>query len=66
MDERLEEYLQTQSQKNTGLPLELTHQQMADVLQSTRADISRLLKKMEQKGTLTIHRNAITMKVHRE
>ncbi|ANI89173.1 hypothetical protein A9P82_07635 [Arachidicoccus ginsenosidimutans] len=61
LDERLEEYLQTQWQKNDGRPLELTHQQIADDLHSTREVISRLLKKMEQKGMLTIQRNAITM-----
>lgn len=61
LDERLEEYLQIQSHKNNGLPLELTHQQIADDLHSTREVISRLLKKMEQKGMLTIQRNAITM-----
>lgn len=61
LDERLVEYLQTKWLKNSGRPLELTHQHIADDLHSTREVISRLLKKMEQQGMLTIQRNMITL-----
>lgn len=59
MDERLEFYLK-RSVKETGkTTLELTHQQIASDLNSSREVISRLLKKMEQIGKLKLHRNAI-------
>jgi CRP/FNR family transcriptional regulator len=58
MDERLEFYLQRQSE-NLGNLLPLTHQQIADDLNSSREVISRLLKKMEQLGKCKLHRNSI-------
>ena len=59
MDERLEFYLK-RSVKVTGkTTLELTHQQVAADLNSSREVISRLLKKMEQIGKVKLHRNAI-------
>lgn len=59
MDERLMHYLDGQfSELNTNL-LQITHQQIASDLNSTREVISRLLKKMEQNGVLKLHRNAI-------
>lgn len=59
MDERLEFYLK-RSVKETGkTTLELTHQQIAADLNSSREVISRLLKKMEQIGKVKLHRNAI-------
>lgn len=59
MDERLEFYLK-RSVKETGKKtLELTHQQIAADLNSSREVISRLLKKMEQIGKVKLHRNAI-------
>ena len=61
LDERLLEYLETEWERNEGRPLELTHQQIADDLYSTREVISRLLKKLEQQGKLTKQRNTITM-----
>jgi len=58
MDERLEFYLQRQAE-NLGNLLPLTHQQIADDLNSSREVISRLLKKMEQLGKCKLHRNSI-------
>jgi CRP/FNR family transcriptional regulator len=59
MDERLEFYLKA-AQKNTGQGLlNLTHQQIADDLSSSREVISRLLKKMEQLGKIKLNRNSI-------
>ncbi len=61
MDERLEWYLKRQSQK-LGDILHLTHQQIANDLNSSREVISRLLKKMEKNGHLELHRNYISWK----
>lgn len=58
MDERLEYYLKKQVEK-LGNNLKITHQEIANDLNSSREVISRLLKKMEAKGWLTIHRSSI-------
>lgn len=58
MDERLEYYLKKQVEK-LGNNLIITHQEIANDLNSSREVISRLLKKMEAKNWLTIHRNSI-------
>lgn len=59
MDERLEFYL-IRYVKNTGnKQIELSHQQIADDLNSSREVISRLLKKMEQRGRVKLQRNMI-------
>lgn len=58
MDERLEFYLKQQSAK-LGNQLHLTHQQIANDLNSSREVISRLLKKMEKNQRLNLHRNHI-------
>lgn len=59
MDERLEFYLINQVQVLQVNQLPLTHQQIATDLNSSREVISRLLKKMEQKGMLSLQRNYI-------
>lgn len=58
MDERLEYYLKKQVEK-TGNNLKITHQEIANDLNSSREVISRLLKKMEAKQWLIIHRSSI-------
>ena len=58
MDERLEWYLKQQVAK-LGKQLHLTHQQIANDLNSSREVISRLLKKMEKIQRLHLHRNHI-------
>jgi CRP/FNR family transcriptional regulator, anaerobic regulatory protein len=61
MDERLEFYLKKhQDTLHTNL-LPLSHQEIADELNSSREVISRLLKKMEQMGKVRLHRNAIEL-----
>ena len=60
MDERLEFYLKQQSEK-FGRDVNLTHQQIANDLNSSREVISRLLKKMEKNKDLVLHRNHIEM-----
>lgn len=59
MDERLEFYLQNQSEKLKQKEINLTHQQIADDLNSSREVISRLLKKMERDKRVILSRNAI-------
>jgi len=58
MDERLEDYLKKQVNK-LGTNLKMTHQDIANDLNSSREVISRLLKKMEAKNWVVIHRNSI-------
>ncbi len=58
MDERLEFYLKRQAEK-LGNTLQLTHQQIAYDLNSSREVISRLLKNMEKNKLLVMNRNSI-------
>ena len=58
MDQRLEDYLKKQVAR-LGNNLKMTHQEIAADLNSSREVISRLLKKMETKGWVLIHRNSI-------
>lgn len=58
MDERLEFYLKRQVSK-LGPNLKITHNEIAADLNSSREVISRLLKKMEAKNWLIIHRSSI-------
>lgn len=57
LDERLIFYLKNQSEKLKTKQLHITHSEIAKDLNSSREVISRLLKKMEQKGLLILHRN---------
>lgn len=59
MDERLENYLARQFSELNTRELKLTHQQIADDLNTSREVITRLLKKLEQRGTIKIHRSHI-------
>ena len=59
MDERLEFYLKRHKDACGCLDLKLSHQEIADELNTSREVISRLLKKLEQRGTLKLHRNHI-------
>ncbi len=62
LDERLEFYLK-RIQRDTGVSIiEVSHQQIAADLNTSREVISRLLKKMEQRGNIEMHRNAIEIK----
>ena len=61
MDERLEFYLK-RCKADTGKSiLNLTHQEIADDLNSSREVVSRLLKKMEQIGKIKLNRNSIEL-----
>lgn len=59
MDERLEFYLKRYVNSTGRQQIELSHQQIAEDLHSSREVISRLLKKMEQRGLVKLHRNMI-------
>jgi CRP/FNR family transcriptional regulator len=59
MDERLFFYLKRFKEKTGKTQLDFSHQQIAEDLNSSREVISRLLKKMEQRGELILHRNMI-------
>lgn len=61
MDERLEFYLIKQSRTLESTIIHTTHQQIANDLNTSREVISRLLKKMEQNGMISLHRNQIDL-----
>ena len=61
MDERLEFYLKRHANKSGKKIMEVSHQQIADDLNSSREVISRLLKKMEQRNLVKLHRNMIEL-----
>jgi CRP/FNR family transcriptional regulator len=61
LDERLLKYLKDQAKLMGSLELHATHQQIADDLHSSRVVISRLLKQLEQKGLVKLHRNRIEL-----
>lgn len=58
MDERLEWYLKRQAAA-FGNDLNLTHQQIAHDINSSREVVSRLLKKLEKLGRVRMERNTI-------
>ncbi len=59
MDERLEFYLKRAKEAQQKNIIEISHHEIANELNTSREVISRLLKKMEQKGRVRLHRNAI-------
>lgn len=61
MDERLEFYLKRYANKAGKKQIDISHQQIADDLNSSREVISRLLKKMEQQNLVKLHRNMIEL-----
>lgn len=61
MDERLEFYLK-RHQKACGCnDVKLSHQEIASELNTSREVVSRLLKKMEQRGLVNLHRSHIEL-----
>lgn len=62
MDERLEFYLKNQWKTCGCSDIPINHQTIAQDLNSSREVISRLLKKMEQRNMLVLHRNHIEIK----
>ncbi len=61
MDERLEFYLKRQQQSCGCNDIKVSHQEIANDLNTSREVISRLLKKMEQRNLIIMHRSHITI-----
>ena len=61
MDERLEFYLNRHADACKCRDLLFSHQDIATELNTSREVISRLLKKMEQRGLVLLHRNHIEL-----
>lgn len=61
MDERLEFYLKSHATSCGCGDLKLSHQEIASDLNTSREVISRLLKKMEQRNLVKLHRNHIEL-----
>lgn len=61
MDERLEFYIKRHKEACGCTDLKLSHQEIATELNTSREVISRLLKKLEQRGALKLHRNHIEL-----
>ncbi|WP_029034713.1 Crp/Fnr family transcriptional regulator [Salinimicrobium terrae] len=59
MDERLMRYLQDKAKINQDEQLQITHQEIAYDLHTSRVVISRLLKKLENEGKIRLQRNSI-------
>jgi CRP/FNR family transcriptional regulator len=59
MDERLEFYLKRHKDACNCNDIKLSHQEIASDLNTSREVISRLLKKMEQRGLVNLHRSHI-------
>ncbi|MGC8749947.1 Crp/Fnr family transcriptional regulator [Hydrotalea sp.] len=62
MDDRLVFYLKRYAKAHKTNFINLSHQQIADELNSSREVISRLLKKLEQKKLLALSRNTIELR----
>lgn len=61
MDERLLQFIQKRCEVMGTDTLTMTHDQLAQELGTAREVISRLLKKMEAEGLVTLGRNKITL-----
>ena len=61
MDERLEFYLKRHKDACGCTDLKLSHQEIATELNTSREVVSRLLKKLEQRGKVNLHRNHIEL-----
>lgn len=59
LDDRLLQLLKEKSLKSTEQVITATHQEIANELHSSREVISRLLKKLENEGTVKLGRNKI-------
>jgi CRP/FNR family transcriptional regulator, anaerobic regulatory protein len=61
MDERIEHYLQTLAHDSGSSLLTISHQDIAQDLNTSREVISRLLKQMEKRGKLKLGRGKIEL-----
>lgn len=61
MDDRLLKYLQDKVKVTGDNHIHATHQEIAYDLHTSRVVISRVLKKLENEGKISLHRNNITV-----
>jgi len=61
LDERLVSYLKEKSKSSGSAVLNLSHEEIANDLASSRVVISRLLKKLENDNKLLLYRNQIKL-----
>jgi len=59
MDERLLKYLKEKAIINKNEIIQVTHKEIANDLHTSRVVISRLLKALEKKKIITLHRNQV-------
>jgi CRP/FNR family transcriptional regulator len=59
MDQRLMRYLQDKAKINANELIQVTHQEIAYDLHTSRVVVSRLLKKLELEGKIKLQRNSI-------
>jgi CRP/FNR family transcriptional regulator, anaerobic regulatory protein len=61
VDQRILSYLQAKAKTLKTNSLNITHQEIANELSTSREVVSRLLKKMEIDGLLELHRNRVVL-----
>lgn len=61
MDERLLKYLKDKAMVNHNEKIQVTHQEIANDLHTSRVVVSRLLKSLEIAGKIKLNRNSITV-----
>lgn len=61
MEERLEKYVKDKAWIAKSATLNLSHQDIANDLHSSRVVVSRLMKKLEKNGVIRQHRNKIVV-----
>ncbi|MBL4642648.1 MAG: Crp/Fnr family transcriptional regulator [Flavobacteriaceae bacterium] len=59
MDERLQKYLKDKAIVNKNELIQVTHKEIASDLHTSRVVVSRLLKALEKKGMIKLHRNQV-------
>lgn len=61
LDDRLSNYLLEKRKLHENDIVQITHQEIAYDLHSSRVVVSRLLKKLENRGDIKLHRNSIDL-----
>jgi len=61
MEERLEKYIRDKAWISKSATLNLSHQDIANDLHSSRVVVSRLMKKLEKNGIIRQHRNRVVV-----
>lgn len=61
MDERILNFIQKKCSNSASKVIQITHEQIANELGTSRVVVSRLLKQMEEEGLVLLGRNKITL-----